>query len=53
MENKQKIYEDISDDLLYISQNISLKVRYKDFDLTQEIDYVKAILKRLESIKSN
>ncbi|WP_323703739.1 hypothetical protein [Mammaliicoccus sp. Dog046] len=42
-------YEDISDDLLYISQVINQKISANEYNLTEEIEKLKEVLSRLES----
>lgn len=49
MEHGKGYYEDISDDLLYVSQMISQKISGDEFNLNDERDMIKDILKRLES----
>lgn len=49
MEHGKGYYEDISDDLLYVSQMISQKISGNEFNLNDERDMIKDILKRLES----
>jgi len=49
MEHGKGYYEDISDDLLYVCQMISQKISGNEFNLNDERDMIKDILKRLES----
>lgn len=49
MKHGKGYYEDISDDLLYVSQMISQKISGDEFNLNDERDMIKDILKRLES----
>lgn len=52
MNNGKGYYEDISDDLLYVSQSISQKISSEDFNLSDEKDIIKDILEKLESQSS-
>lgn len=45
-------YEDISDDLLYVSQSISQKISSEEFNLSDEKEIIKDILEKLESQSS-
>lgn len=49
MEHGKGYYEDISDDLLYVSQMISQKISADEFNLNDERDMIKDILERLGS----
>ncbi|CAG7912439.1 MULTISPECIES: hypothetical protein [Mammaliicoccus] len=42
-------FEDISDDLLYVSQTISQKISSNEYNLSEELAIIKEILERLES----
>lgn len=52
MNNGKGYYEDISDDLLYVSQSISQKISSEDFNLSDEKEIIKDILEKLESQSS-
>ncbi|MEX5935023.1 hypothetical protein [Mammaliicoccus sciuri] len=52
MNNGKSYYEDISDDLLYVSQSISQKISSEDFNLSDEKEIIKDILEKLESQSS-
>ncbi|MEX6218915.1 hypothetical protein [Mammaliicoccus sciuri] len=52
MNNGKGYYEDISDDLLYVSTSISQKISSEDFNLSDEKEIIKDILEKLESQSS-
>ncbi len=50
--NGKGYYEDISDDLLYVSQSISRKISSEEFNLSDEKEIIKGILEKLEAQSS-
>ncbi|MBL0848011.1 MULTISPECIES: hypothetical protein [Mammaliicoccus] len=49
MKHGKDYYEDISDDLLYVSQEINQKISDDVYNLSEELDTIKEIIERLES----